>query len=103
VTDDYPIMEYCANRPLQGREAISGELFRPHADFNAWCPRCGDASLSADLSEIQPYLDVVAKLYSSASFLNNTGTFSIKVNARQRNVILNSPYLRTTFAEKPND
>jgi predicted membrane-bound spermidine synthase len=99
VTDDYPIMEYFANRPLQGREAISGELFRPHADFDTWCPRCGDATLSADLSEIQPYLDVVAKLYASTAFLDSTGALNIKVNARQRDVILNSPYLRTIFSE----
>jgi hypothetical protein len=92
-------MEYFANRPLQGREAISGELFRPHADFDTWCPRCGDATLSADLSEIQPYLDVVAKLYASTAFLDSTGALNIKVNARQRDVILNSPYLRTIFSE----
>jgi predicted membrane-bound spermidine synthase len=99
VTDDYPIMEYYANRPLRGREPIAASLFRPHVDFQDWCPRCTDAALSTELSEIEPYLDIVAKVYSSAGFLENRGTLQIQVNARQRAVLLNSPYLRGIFAQ----
>lgn len=99
ITDDFPILEYgvvAFQKTHFPRELIDLE------DAPTWCPRFFEGKLEAPLIDgLREYFGILAAYYGSEGFLTEGHRKAPELwlpgDARSRQVISESPYLRSAF------